>query len=99
MLSVAAWMVSQQLERASVIAWLCWFAASVVAALVWSQQFYVPHHLVIAAIALALAALLTIPVLVLTWRASTLIGALLLPYQVWVLVAASLSIEYARLNR
>lgn len=99
MLGLAAWVVSQQLVRASVIAWLCWFAASVAAALVWSQQFYVPHHLVTAAIALASAALLTIPVLMLTWRASTLIGALLLPYQVWVLVAASLSIEYARLNR
>ena len=99
MLGIAAWVVAHELERPSVIMWLCWFAVSVVAALVWSQQFYMPHHLVIAAMALCLAALLTIPVLVLAWRASTLIGALLVPYQVWVLVAASLSIEYARLNR
>ena len=49
--------------------------------------------------ALVVAALLTIPVVVLAWRASTVVGALLLPYQGWVLIAASLSIGYARLNR
>jgi benzodiazapine receptor len=98
LLGIAAWVVAQHLERASVVAWLCWFAASVAAALVWSQQFYGPHQLTVAAVALVVAALLTVPVLVITWHASTVIGALLVPYQLWMFVAASLSIEYARLN-
>lgn len=98
MLGIAAFVVSQRLGRGLVIAWLLVFAASVIAALVWSQQFYVPHNLVAAAIALASAALLTIPVVAIAWRASTVMGALLLPYQVWVLLATGLSIAYARLN-
>ena len=98
MLGVAAFVVAQKLERGFVIAWLLVFAASVIAALVWSQQFYVPHNLVAAAIALASAALLTMPLVVITWRASSVMGALLLPYQVWVLLATGLSISYARLN-
>ena len=98
MLGVAAYSVSQRLERGVVISWLIVLASSVIAALVWSQQFYMAHNLVLATVALALAALLTLPVLVITWSASPLVGALLLPYQVWVLIATSLSFGYARLN-
>lgn len=98
-LGVAAWVVAERLDRGTAVLWLAWLAASVVAALVWSQQFYVPHNLTTASAALVVAALLTIPVVILTWRASTLVGVLLLPYQGWVLIAASLSIGYARLNR
>lgn len=98
MLAVASYVVAQRLDRGLVIIWLVVLAASVAAALVWSQQFYVPHNLVAAAIALALAALLTLPVLVITWKASTIVAMLLVPYQVWVILATSLSIAYARLN-
>ena len=98
MLGIASYVVSQRLERGLVVLWLVALAASVAAALVWSQQFYGPHHLMAAAVALALAAALTIPVLVIAWRASTTVGLLLLPYQVWVLLAAALSASYARLN-
>lgn len=98
MLGIAAVVVSQRLERGMVVLWLVAFAASVTAALVWSQQFYGPHHLVAAAVALALAAALTIPVVALAWRASMTVGLLLLPYQVWVLLAAALSASYVRLN-
>lgn len=98
MLGVASYIVSERLERQSVIAWLCWLLASVVCALVWSQQFYGPHNLGIAAAALVSAALLTLPVVILAWRASTTVGVLLLPYQVWVMLAASLSVAYRQLN-
>jgi len=98
MLGVAAYVVSQRLERSLVVAWLLFLAISVIAALVWAQQFYVPHNLVVAAAALTAAALFTIPVVAIAWRASAVVGALLLPYQVWVLLATALSIAYARMN-
>ena len=98
MLGVAAFNIAQSLTRAQTITWLLFFAASVTAALVWAYQFYVPHNLSIAAIALGIAALLTLPVLYLTFKASLLIGLLLVPYQVWVTIAATLAWGYSTRN-
>ena len=98
MLGIAAWNVAQSLTRAQTITWLLFFAASVTAALVWAYQFYVPHNLSVAAIALGIAALLTLPVLYLTFKASLLIGLLLVPYQVWVAIAATLAWGYSTRN-
>ena len=98
MLGVAAFNIAQSLTRAQTITWLLFFAASVTSALVWAYQFYVPHNLSIAAIALGIAALLTLPVLYLTFKASLLIGLLLVPYQVWVAIAATLAWGYSTRN-
>ena len=98
MLGVAAFNIAQSLTRAQTITWLLFFAASVTAALVWAYQFYVQHNLSIAAIALAMAALLTLPVLYLTFKASLLIGFLLVPYQAWVTIAATLAWGYSTRN-
>ena len=98
MLGVAAFNIAQSLTRAQTITWLLFFAASVTAALVWAYQFYVPHNLSVAAIALGIAALLTLPVLFLTFKASLLIGLLLVPYQVWVAIAATLAWGYSTRN-
>ena len=98
MLGVAAFNIAQSLTRTQTIMWLLFFATSVTAALVWAYQFYVPHNLSIAAIALAMAALLTLPVLYLTFKASLLIGLLLVPYQVWVAIAATLAWGYSTRN-
>jgi tryptophan-rich sensory protein len=98
MLGIAAWNVAQSLTRAQTITWLLFFAASVTAALVWAYQFYVPHNLSVAAIALGIAALLTLPILYLTFKASLLIGLLLVPYQVWVAIAATLAWGYSTRN-
>ena len=98
MLGVAAFNIAQSLTRAQTMTWLLFFAASVTAALVWAYQFYVLHNLSIAAIALAMAALLTLPVLYLTFKASLLIGFLLVPYQVWVAIAATLAWGYSTRN-
>lgn len=98
MLGVAAYNVAQSLNRTQTIIWLLFFGASVLSALVWAYQFYVPHNLNIAAIALGLAAILTIPVLYLTFKASLLIGALLVPYQIWVLIATTLAWGYSTRN-
>ncbi len=98
MLGVAAFNIAQSLTRAQTMTWLLFFAASVTAALVWAYQFYFPHNLSVAAIALAMAALLTLPVLYLTFKASLLIGFLLVPYQVWVAIAATLAWGYSTRN-
>ncbi|MFM9142149.1 MAG: TspO/MBR family protein [Actinomycetota bacterium] len=98
MLGIAAFNVAQSLTRPQTITWLIFFGASVTSALVWAYQFYVPHNLSVAAIALGIAALLTVPVLYLTFKASILIGVLLIPYQVWVIIATTLSWGYSTRN-
>ena len=98
MLGIASFNVAQSLNRTQTITWLALFGASVVSALVWAHQFYVPHNLNVAATALGIAALLTIPVLYLTFKASILIGALLIPYQIWVIIATTLAWGYSTRN-
>jgi len=98
MLGVAAFNVAQSLNRIQTISWLTLFALSITAALIWAYQFYVPHNLTFAAIALGIAALLTIPVLYLTFKASLLVGILLIPYQLWVVIATTLAWGYSTRN-
>lgn len=98
MLGIAAFNVAQSLTKIQTVTWLIFFAASVAAALVWAYQFYVPHNLSIAATALGVAALLTIPVLYLTFKASLMIGLLLIPYQIWVTIATTLAWGYETRN-
>jgi translocator protein len=98
MLGVAAFNVAQSLNRTQTIIWLSFFALSIVSALMWAYQFYVPHNLTFATIALGLAALLTIPVLYLTFKASLVIGLLLIPYQLWVVIATTLAWGYSTRN-
>ena len=98
MLGIAAFNVAQSLTKIQTVTWLIFFAASVAAALVWAYQFYVPHNFSIAATALGVAALLTIPVLYLTFKASLTIGLLLIPYQIWVTIATTLAWGYATRN-
>ena len=97
-LGISAFTISRNLSRPLVITWLVIFALSIVAALLWSYLFYVPHNLNGAAIALATAALITVPVTAITFRASLGYGIALLPYQVCVIIATTLSIGYAVRN-
>jgi benzodiazapine receptor len=98
MLGVATVNVAQSLTRTQNVLWLSFFALSVAAALTWAYQFYVPHNLSLAAVALTIAALLTLPVLYLTFKASILIGLLLVPYQIWVAIASTLAWGYSTRN-
>ena len=97
-LGVAAVRVSNVLNRSELIIWLTAFALSVLAALSWAYNFYVPHNLQFAAISLATATVLTLPVLFLTFRVSTLLGIALVPYQIWVAVATTLAWGYYTRN-
>ena len=98
MLGVAAVNVAQSLTRTQNALWLSFFALSVAAALTWAYQFYVPHNLSLAAVALTIAAILTLPVLYLTFKASILIALLLVPYQIWVAIASTLAWGYSTRN-
>ena len=95
---MAAFQISASLSRNQILIWLTCFALSVAAALTWAYSFYVPHNLQLAAISLAITTIMTIPVLVLTFRASTLFGFALLPYQIWLAIATTLAWGYYTRN-
>ena len=86
-------------SRTQVTVGLSFFAVSVAASLAWSYLFYGPHQMVAAASALVIAAVLTLPVTAVIFQTSTMHGWLLVPYQLWIGIAASLSCGYAVLNR
>lgn len=90
--------IANRLSDREVAFALACFALSVAAALAWSYLFYVPHHLGWSAVALGTAAALTLPVLYFAFKASMVIGLLLIPYQLWVGIATSLAWGYSRLN-
>jgi translocator protein len=97
-LGIAAVIIAQRASTTATLIYLGFFALSVIFALTWAFQFYRPHNLQAASIALALTAILTIPMVVITFRTSIPMGVALLPYQVWVAIAANLSYTYSKLN-
>jgi tryptophan-rich sensory protein len=97
-LGIAAVTVSNQLSTTRAIVYLSIFALSVVFALTWAYQFYRPHNLFAASIALALVAILTLPMLYFIYQASLGVFLATIPYQLWVITAAYLSYNYAKLN-
>jgi tryptophan-rich sensory protein len=97
-LGIAAVLVSQRLNGILVAVYLSVFAISVVAALTWAYQFYGPHNLELASIALSIAAAVTIILVVIASRASWPIALALVPYQIWIITATTLSWQYAKLN-
>lgn len=74
------------------------FAFSVITALMWAHSFYIQHNLTLAAISLAVTALLTLPMVAIAFQTDWKIGLALLPYQLWLIVATSLSVGYKVLN-
>jgi len=74
------------------------FAFSVITALVWAHSFYIQHNLILAAISLAVTALLTVPMVAIVFQTDWKIGLALIPYQLWLIVATSLSVGYKVLN-
>lgn len=92
--SVIAWQASG-IQVGILVAFL---VASVTVAVAWAYLFYVSHDLLAAAIALSAAAILTIPIVILAFLTGPVWGAVLVPYQVWMALAASLSWGYLRLN-
>lgn len=97
-LGAALVLIAVRLPAGELVIALVATAITVALALLWSYQFYVRQDFAAAATALIATAALTPVVLYFGFRASGLIGWLLLPYQVWLCLAAALSVSYARLN-
>lgn len=97
MLAVVGWQVVQNSAFGNL--WLGSFALSVALATAWSYLFYKRHCLKASALSLSAAALWTIPMTVVTWEYSPVMGFFFTPYQIWLATAASLALGYAALNR
>ena len=97
-LGFASVAVANKLSTANAIIYLSIFALSVAAALTWAYQFYRPHNLYAASIALAVVALLTLPMLYFIYQSSVPLFFATTIYQVWVITATYLSYNYAKLN-
>ena len=92
--SVIAWQAPAQ----RVIVLIIFLLASIACAVAWAYLFYVPHDLVLAAITLSAAAVLTVPIVVIGFLTVALWGFALVPYVVWLALAASLSWGYVLLH-
>jgi tryptophan-rich sensory protein len=79
--------------------WLISYGISIIFALTWARLFYVSENLIFSAVALSIAAIATIPMTYIAWNIKWWAGLLILPYQIWLIVAASLSFGYSILNR
>ena len=62
-LGIAAVTIAEKASRASVVIYLAFFAFSVACALTWAYQFYQPHNLQLASVALIGTAVLTTMIL------------------------------------
>ncbi|MEO7422800.1 MAG: TspO/MBR family protein [Ornithinibacter sp.] len=96
-LGTAGWVIGVSRPIAESGVFLVVLAVSVVLALGWAWSFYVPHHLGSAALFLGGAAVLTWVLVVVAFTAVQWAGWALVPYAVWLSVAASLSVGYWRL--
>ena len=97
-LGIVGFIIAKQATILQAWLWLGFYFFSVIFALAWSYLFYVPHNIGASAIALALAALLTLPVLIITFQTNLKYAVFLLPYQIWVIVATFLAFSYAAKN-
>jgi tryptophan-rich sensory protein len=97
-LGFASVYVVNRLSTTIALVYLSIFALSVACALTWAYQFYKPHNLVAASIALCLVALLTLPMLYFIYQASLPLFFAVIPYQLWVITASYISFSYAKLN-
>ncbi len=97
-LGIAATVIGQRASKPAAFTYIAFFALSVIAALTWAYLFYNPHNLTGASIALTSTTLLTIPMTYILFTLSIPMAVAVLPYQVWVAVAAALSWSIRGLN-
>ncbi len=97
-LGISAVSIAQRLSSTWTYSYLSILAISITFALTWAYQFYRPHNLATATLALALCAAFTLPLLIITARASMVVAIALVPYQLWVITASFLSYGYMKRN-
>lgn len=94
-LTTATWFVASRLSSTHQIVWLVAFALSVAAALMWAWLFFSTHALFASGATLVFATLLSVPLLVISSRVSPALGVAFVPYQLWLVLAASLAFGYS----
>ena len=97
-LGIAATVIGQRASKPAAFTYIAFFALSVIAALTWAYLFYRPHNLTGASIALTSTAILTIPMTYILLTISIPMAIAVMPYQVWVAIAAALSWGIRGLN-
>jgi tryptophan-rich sensory protein len=97
-IGIALWVIASKAPPALVATALGLFAVSVIVALRWSYLFYEVHDLRGATFSLFTTAILTIPLLAITFSQSIKVGIALIPYQIWIFTAAALNASYVKLN-
>ena len=97
-LGIAATIIGQRASKPAAFTYITFFALSVAAALTWAWLFYRPHNLTGAALALTATALLTIPMTYILFTISIPMAIAVMPYQVWVAIAATLNWSIRSLN-
>ena len=98
-LGIAATVIGQRASKPAAFTYIAFFALSVAAALTWAWLFYRPHNLTGAALALTATALLTIPMTYILFTISIPMAIAVMPYQVWVAIAATLNWSIKSLNQ
>ena len=99
MLVLVGILMSLRAPAPTLITFLVLLAVSIALAIGWSYLFYGPHALVGSAICLTLCALVTLVIVVVVWSQTWWLGALMLPYLLWLAIASSLSWGYVAFNR
>ncbi len=97
-LGIAATVIGQRASKPAAFTYIAFFALSVIAALTWAYLFYNPHTLTGASIALTSTTLLTIPMTYILFTISIPMAIAVMPYQLWVAIAAALSWSIRGLN-
>ena len=97
-LGIAANVIGQRASKPAALTYIAFFALSVAAALTWAYLFYRPHNLTGAALALTATVALTIPMTYILFTISIPMAIAVLPYQVWVAIAATLNWSIRGLN-
>ncbi len=97
-IGIALWVIASKASPALVAISLGLFAISVTFALRWSYLFYEVHDLKAAASSLLTTAILTLPLLIITFSQSIKVGIALIAYQIWIFTAAALGASYAQNN-
>lgn len=99
MMAVAAWLVWKRRGEAPVGLALGVFGVQLALNFAWSLLFFGLHRPDLALLDIALLWLSILATIILFWRPSTLAGALLIPYLLWVTFASALNYAIWQLNR
>ena len=95
MLITASWVVASRLSSTQQLVWLASLTLSVLAALAWAWLFFDRHRLFASGVALVFATLFAIPLLVISFNASPVLGFAFVPYQLWLVLATSIAFGFS----